>query len=401
MKTLPTMPAAGGIAFLASCAVGPRILLDKPNEGGGVSELVREFKGLNKDVRAALEEAGIKNAELDARMLEIEQKMARGAHYGGQPSKPKTWGEQFVDAPELKSFANDHSRPGRFRMEVKATITSADTSGGALAPAQRDTLVTMPKRRMVIRNLLPTIGVSSGSVEYPKQTGRTNNADVVAEGAQKPESGYAFELVTTPIRTIAHWVPASRQILDDAPQLMGLIDTELRYGLELKEESELLYGDGTGQHLLGMVPQATPYVAPINVTSPNLIDIIGLAILQNALADLPADGIIMHPSDWMRMRLLKDADGNYILGAPGANVAPVLFGLPVIATPAMTVDKFLVGNFQAAATLYDRWAPRVEVSTEHADFFTRNLVAVLAEERIGLAVKETKALTYGDFGLVA
>lgn len=73
----------------------------------------------------------------------------------------------------------------------------------------------------------------------------------------------------------------------------------------------------------------------------------------------------------------------------------------MVATPAVTIDKFLVGSFQAAATLYDRWAPRVEVSTEHADFFVRNFVAVLAEERIGMAVKQAKALTYGDFGLVA
>jgi HK97 family phage major capsid protein len=75
--------------------------------------------------------------------------------------------------------------------------------------------------------------------------------------------------------------------------------------------------------------------------------------------------------------------------------------MPVAATQAMAVDKFLVGNFQAAATLYDRWAARVEVSTEHSDFFVRNLVAVLAEERIGLAVKQPLALTYGDFGNVA
>lgn len=397
MKTHSLLPAAGGIAFLASCAVGPRILLDKPNEGG-VSELVREFKGLNSDVREALKEAGIKSTVLEARMDEMEQKMARRGG-GGEPVGPETWGKQFVEAPELKSFANDHSRPGRFRMEVKATITSAGNSGGALAPAQRDTLVMMPKRRLVVRNLLPTIGVTSGSVEYPKQTERANNADVVAEGTLKPESAYGFNLETTPIRTIAHWVPASRQILDDAPQLMGLIDTELRYGLELKEEAQLLYGSGTGQNLLGMVTQATAYAPPISIGSPNLIDTIGLAILQNALADLPADGIIIHPSDWMRMRLLKNADGEYILGPPGSAVAPVLFGLPVVATPAMTMDKFLVGNFQAAGTLYDRWAPRVEVSTEHADFFTRNLVAVLAEERIGLAVKQAKALTYGDFGL--
>jgi HK97 family phage major capsid protein len=103
----------------------------------------------------------------------------------------------------------------------------------------------------------------------------------------------------------------------------------------------------------------------------------------------------------MRMRLLKDGDGKYILGDPAANVPSVLFGLPVVPTQAMTIDKFLVGNFQRAATLYDRWTPRVEVSTEHADFFTRNLVAILAEERIALANKNPAALTYGDFGNVA
>ena len=91
------------------------------------------------------------------------------------------------------------------------------------------------------------------------------------------------------------------------------------------------------------------------------------------------------------MRLLKDADGKYILGDPGANVPAVLFGLPVVATQAMTVDKFLVG----------RWSPWVEVSTEHADFFTRNLVAILAEERIALAVRNAGALTFVDFGNVA
>src|SRR4051794_15815582 len=34
-----------------------------------------------------------------------------------------------------------------------------------------------------------------------------------------------------------------------------------------------------------------------------------------------------------------------------------------------------------------------------SDFFVKNLVAILAEERIGLAVKRPAALTFGDFGL--
>ena len=77
----------------------------------------------------------------------------------------------------------------------------------------------------------------------------------------------------------------------------------------------------------------------------------------------------------------------------------MLFGLPIVATQAMAVDKFLVGNFAAAATLYDRWTPRVEVSTEHSDFFVKNPVAaILAEVRIGLAVRRPAALTYGISG---
>ncbi|MBA3446363.1 MAG: phage major capsid protein [Pseudaminobacter sp.] len=342
-------------------------------------------------------------AGIQARFDEIEQKMARASSYGGgggQPFQEKSLGAQFIENPELKGFAEYRTRPSRFSMNVKTTITSDTASGGPLTSTARDATAVLPQRRLTVRDLLPTIRVTDGSVEYPRQTGRTNNAAPVAEGALKPESALAFEMVTTAIRTIAHWIPASRQVLDDAPQLRGIIDLELMYGLKLVEESQLLNGDGTGQNLLGLIPSATAYVAPFTITSPNMIDMIGLAILQNALADLPADGVVVHSSDWMRMRLLKNADGEYLLGNPATSPARVLFGLPVVDTPAMTVDKFLVGSFQAAATLYDRWDARIEVSTEHADFFVKNLVAILCEERIGLAVKRPLALTYGDFGNV-
>jgi HK97 family phage major capsid protein len=202
-------------------------------------------------------------------------------------------------------------------------------------------------------------------------------------------------------KVIAHWVPASRQILEDAPQLRGIIDTELLYGLSLKEDAQLLAGDGTGENLSGLITNATAYAAPFAITGGTMIDQVGLGILQTTLADYTPTGIVMHPSDWMRIRLLKNADGEYLLGDPGAAVPPVLFGLPVVETTSMAIDKFLVGDFQRAATLYDRWSPRVEVSTEHADFFTRNLVAILAEQRLALAVKQAAALTYGDFGNVA
>ena len=125
-------------------------------------------------------------------------------------------------------------------------------------------------------------------------------------------------------KVIAHWLPASRQILEDAPQLAAhLIDVELRYGLALKEEEQLLNGNGLGTNLDGFTPNATAFVDPMGLPSPTMIDTIGSAVLQAALAEFPADGIVIHPADWMRMRLLKDTDGKYLLGDPQADVEPL------------------------------------------------------------------------------
>ena len=363
----------------------------------------KQFETLTADVKSALEEAGVAKAIAQ----DLEQRAVRGRGndgglFGGGRATG-SWGEQFASADEVKAFADDRSRPRRFRMDIKTTVTTGSTSGGPTGrPTYRDDIVPLPTRQTRVRDLLPTVKVETGAIEYPKQTTRTNAANTVAEGALKPESAYGFTMQTVTPKVIAHWVPASVQILEDSPQLAGIIDTELRYGLSLKEDAQLLAGDGTGENLSGLITNSTAYSAPFDPDgTETMIDTVALGLLQTTLADFTPTGIIMHPSDWMRIRLLKDADGKYLLGDPGANVPAVLFGLPVVATTSMTIDKFLVGDFQRAATLYDRWEPRVEVSTEHADFFVRNLVAIRAEERLALATKNALALTYGDFGNVA
>jgi HK97 family phage major capsid protein len=333
--------------------------------------------------------------ELQASMREVEQRSVRRGGSGGGATA--SLGSQFTDAKaeELRGM----SRGDRVSMEVQASLTSSKTdapgSAGDLAVPQRDGITLLPSRRLTIRNLLNVVEASSGSVEYVKQTSRATGAGMVAETDRKPESSMQFGLETVPIRTIAHWVKASRQILEDAPQMRGLIDTDLRYGLAVKEESQLLYGDGTGQNLEGMVPLAKAYAPTIVVEKANKIDTIGLAILQASLTDVPPDGIVIHPADWWAMRLTKDADGKYILGDPMAAVQPSLFGLPVVPTQAMEQDDFLVGAF-GAQTLYDRWKARVEAGFENDDF-TRNMVTVLGEERIGFAAKHPQALITGGF----
>lgn len=330
-------------------------------------------------------------AEIGARMDELEQKSVRVSGDGNVT--PASWGHEFTGekAMELKGLERER---GRVQMQLKTVLSSG--TGDPLIVPTRDLTIGSAQRRLTIRNLLNTVRVTSGSVEYPEVVAGTRAADMVAEGELKPEAALTLAMRTVPIRTIAHWIPASLQVLDDVPQLQSLIDVELRYGLALKEEQQLVRGDGTGQNVAGLATRATAYVDPIGMTTPNGIDTIGAAILQASLTDIPPDGVVLHPADWWKMRMLKDADGNYILGAPGAPVAPSLFGLPVVATQAMAAGEFLVGAF-SAQTLYDRWEARVDVSTEHADFFVRNLCAVRCEERIGLALKRPEAIIHGTF----
>lgn len=338
------------------------------------------------------------------RVSTLEQKMARSGSAGGFVLRAQSPGRRFIDSEEFAALKGNIG-PGRVAsLEMKAIITSlttdADGSAGDLVVPSRDLTVVMPQRRLTVRDLCSVIEVASGSVEYAKQTGRTIGAATVAEGDPKPTSELKYDLVNVPIRTIAHYVLASVQILDDAPQLAGLIDSDLRYGLAYVEDHQLLNGGGTGTDLNGIYNQATSYAAPIvpsEAGNLNKIDVIGLGLLQQALTGIPADGIVLHPSDWLDMKLTKDAEGRYLLGDPQSDAPPVLFGKPVVESEAMTVDKFLVGGFKTNATIYDRQKARVDLSTEDSDNFRKNLVTLRGEERIGLAVKNTTGFTKGDF----
>lgn len=366
-------------------------------------DLAKAFDKNHDEVKQGLKTLTERAAEHSARLDEVEQKAARRGGDGGG-DHGKSLGRKFVEQDGLKEFAESGRNGQRFDWETKASITSATTNAagsvGAGIQAYRDPTITpLPQRRPVVRDLLPVIQMTGGSVEVVKVTGRNNGAAPVAEGAAKPESDMQLALETIPARVIAHWMKASRQVLDDLPQLQGLIDTELLDGLALAEEAQLLNGSGTGQNLNGLIPNATAFVAPFAVSAPTMLDTLGLGLLQSALAEYPATGIVMHPSDWTRITLLKDADGNYIMGTPGSAIAQRLWGLPVITTQAIAADKFLLGDFPRAATLYDRWSARVEVGYVNDDF-TRNMVTVLAEERLAQAIKASKALTYGDFGNV-
>ncbi|WP_244472859.1 phage major capsid protein [Methylobacterium sp. Leaf100] len=425
------LAGAGGIARLAACAIGPRILFERPGEGGtggkSAAELAADFKrdfdtkhdGVKAIAEKALAEAAkgtplattakeladqaiLGMNEAKARLDELDQKMARR----GEPDdRLLTAGERFVEDDAFKSFAGQTRPRGRVLVEVKditSLTTDAAGSAGALIPADRRGLqVELPQRRLTVRSLILPGQTASNSIEYEQEKLFTNNAALVAEGAVKPQSELQFEDKTATVRTIAHWMRTSVQILADAPGLRSIIDQRLRYGLALAEENQLLNGSGTGQNLLGLVTAAVAYAAPGGLIATTQVDTLRLMILQAALAEYPPNGIVLNPIDWAAIEMGKDTQGRYIIGNPQGTVAPTLWGLPLVPTQAMGVDKALVGAFNLAAQIFDRQDATIDVSTEDQDNFVRNKVTIRAEERLAMAIYRPQAIVYGDLGRVA
>lgn len=339
--------------------------------------------------------------EAKSRLDEMEQKLDR---VGSGGDRTFTAGERFIEDEGFKAFASQTRPRGRAIVEVKditSLTTDAAGSVGTLVQPQRVGPVDLPQRRMTIRALLAQGNTNSSTIEYDREKGFTNAAAPVAEGDAKPQSEIQFEEVTASVRTIAHWMRASVQILADAPALRSIIDNRLRYGLNYVEEAQLLNGDGTGQNLGGLVTAATAYAAPGGLTAADPLQVVRLMILQVSLAEYPANGIVMNPIDMAAIELMQDANDRYLVGDPQGTMQKRLWGLPVVETQAMTEDKALVGAFDLAAQIFDRQDATVEVSTEDQDNFIKNKVTIRAEERLALAIYRPEAIIFGDLGRVA
>ncbi|MGB0855037.1 MAG: phage major capsid protein, partial [Pikeienuella sp.] len=224
----------------------------------------------------------------------------------------------------------------------------------------------------------------------------TNNAAPVAEGAAKPQSEITFGEAVLPIQKIAHKFRASMEILDDAPMLRGYIDGRGRYGLNLKEEEQLLTGDGTGANLTGILPQATAYsnTTLAGYTPGTLVDDIRVAKLQVRKALYPATGVVMSPDDWAEIELMKDTDNRYLYSSVTSGSVPTLWGMPVVTSDSMDAGDFLIGAFSLGAQIWDRMGMTVMASTEDGDNFSENMVTILFEKRLALEVTRPEAFVW-------
>ena len=367
-----------------------------------------KMRETSESLIAEMQRLGDEQLKLSRKLLEIQQTGVKLE----KPAQQKSVGAICVEAENFKAFRDGSSQKARIELKegTDTTETTTDTTtittptGGIVQAYRRPGVLPGAFRPLTIEGLFPSLPIATTAFEYVQEKSYTNGAAFVEEAAQKPFGRTDFEAKTGTIKTIAHLARISKQLMADAPALVAYINLRLIYGLDLVVEDQLVTGDGSGQKLSGILntgnftPHGVTKLADLSA-SPTLFDLILKAKAKVEQAFFRPNLVLMSPSDWTSLQMLKRTTGEYYLGHP-ASVAPKsLWGLPVWTTPAVTTGKFLVGDFNQAATLYRRQGMTVELFEQDADNVQKNLVTIRAERRLGFSVERSAALCGGALAL--
>jgi len=312
-------------------------------------------------------------------------------------------GAQFVQSDSFKNYREGKSN--KAKVEFKNTIIG---EGGSPQNPTNDIvpLQTMPGivggafRGLRILDAIPQ-GVATGNtVHYTRELLFTNNAAEKAEGTQKPESVLTFEGVDVPVRTIAHFLKVSKQVLDDAPALQSYIDSRMRYGVQLRVEQQIVNGNGTSPNLSGILDSGNYTVLTAN-SADNDLDFANRAKYAVIASDYMPSFYMINPADWGRIERLKKGtgDASYI-GAEGAvaylqnGLVPTLWGLPVIASNSVPAST-LVCMSSDAVMFWNRQGTTVEIFDQNEDDVEKNLLTIRGEARGAFTVFRPAAVVAG------
>jgi len=312
---------------------------------------------------------------------------------------PKSIGEQVIEDPGIVALFKSSGR-GSASVQVKGPIGGMferkDITGlSLLLPQILPGVAIGPRLPFGVRSLIPQGRTTAGAVEFVRESSFTNNAAPVAEAAAKPKSDKTFTVITSNVRTIAHYFKISDQTADDLPFVLSQLENNGIYGVQLAEDNQLLNGNGTAPNLDGLVKNAAAATAPA-ATGSNLVDAIGTAIFQLAAAGFAADGTVTNPADWGHVALLKNAQGNYLFANPlDYTVGGRIWGTRVAQSANMAAGTFLVGAFAGHTQILDREDVFVQVANQNEDDFIKNMYTVLIEERLALCIYQPLALLKG------
>ncbi len=403
----PIYPIKGGAPTLTEQRDEVLRLLADDTYDGDPAELIQRAEEITGRIEQAAQRDAARRHLLGAQLPAGDPAPQGGTQTRNEPGmQPDTAGRQHpVAAAEqfVRSAAFQTFRAGGYRGKsagIEVRTPPANTTTTATYPDQNNRqpgiIPQNPDFPLLVSDLLDQQTSDGNTLEYVRDTsgpatgsGTWNAAAVVAEGELKPQSGpFAFDTITTSLKTLAHWALITRQAADDDSQMMGYINGKLTYGLRFKQDRQVLTGNGSTE-MQGILTTSGigAYQPPVGNTDAKLITV-RKARTQAELAMYPPDSVVMNPTDWQDIQLDEDSNGQFrvitSVQDPGAPMR--LWGLTVVTTVAMAQGTALLGGFRMGATLWTRQGITLLMSDSHSDFFVRNVLVLLAEMRANVAV---------------
>lgn len=402
-----------------------------------VDAIVNEVNDLGKKLERAVNAENASKSAGDAAAFVSREGQSRGRVSGVQPIDPRaanpdsrdsgqpdrrSIGEQFTESDEYKALLARNAS-GSAMLEVRTLVGTGTLPTDYLEP-KRIAGISRPDDVFgSLRDVLLVGQTDSDSLIWFEENVFTNNATEVAEATSttwtsgddaadgtKPESAITFTQKTGVVATIAHWIPITRQTLWNAPEIRSYIEGRLIDGLRLREDDQLLNGNGTAPNLTGLLQtsniQTLDNTATTGYWATNALDSAGTdrenfdRILRSktlVATNGRARGnfVVVNPSDYEAFQFTADANDRYYGTGPfTAGNIPTLWGMRVVQNENITAGQALVGDGRHAQ-IWDRMSATVEAGQIDKQFI-RNMFTLLAEERVGLTVYRPKAFALVD-----
>jgi HK97 family phage major capsid protein len=257
-----------------------------------------------------------------------------------------------------KSFIQNLKKPGAsidFELKVSTideatelTNGTTDLSAAVIVPLREPGVGKAPDRPLTLLDIIERGTITSNRVSWVERSGRTDGVAAVAEGNQYGQSDFTWLSRFANVEKVGTFIKVTNEALEDWPQLLSEINTELFPMVERKLEGYVYSGTGTSPQLQGIIDTgiATAYSATeiAGIVTPNLFDSIRSVIAQlRNLYYTDQLFALVNPFDAAMMDMPKNADGIYLLPpfitADRRNVS----GCQVIESGLVTAGNVLVG----------------------------------------------------------
>jgi HK97 family phage major capsid protein len=318
----------------------------------------------------------------------------KGQNQAGE-REVKSLGDRIVESKAFKEYQKGSGQGPADEIEAKELFerkTVFDSSTGFAPQAVRTgVVVDYALQRPMVTDLIPVGETNQNAIVYMEETTSTNNAAETAEKSDSPESALAFTQKDSSVRDIRTYLPVTEIALEDAPGMASIINNRLGLFIRMRRETQIISGDGNAPNLRGLM-NIVGKQTQAKGADPTPDAFYKAMTLVMTGSYLDPSGIVIHPSDWEPIRLLRTNDGVYIWGSPSEAGPERMWGLPVIKTTAMTQNTGLVAAFDTAMQLFFKKMINIQISNSHSDYFIKGQLAVRANERVALVVYRPAAI---------